>query len=1032
LIYRFAEFELDAGLFELRREGAPVPVQPKVLALLLHLVRHRARTVRKDELFSALWPAERVGEASLPRAVRGARRALGDDGQSQRAIRSVRGVGYRFVRSVVEVAGPDGQAAVPVPAPPPPSALPIVGREAPLAQLGPRLAEARAGRGGIALVFGTPGIGKTRLVDEVAARARADGIEVLVGRGHEGDGAPAYWPWLQIVRGYVAARGPEALRTALGAGAADVARALPGLAALPAPAAGPPIAPDQLRFRLHDSMAGFLARAAADRPLLVVLDDLQQADLPSLQLLRFLIRELTATPVLFLATCRPPGSIEPARRALVEGLARGAPEACIELAGLEPDAVARLMEAATGAAPAPSAVADLHQRTGGNPLFVTALLALEAGGARAANPLAPGLEAAIERHLEGLSARGRDALRAAAVLGREFALPVLARMLDVAPAALLEEFGAAEAARVIEPTDAAGVGWRFAHGLIPEVIQAGLAPAARVALHARAGAALAAHCGDDDAPHLTSLAHHFTQAASAGGAERALAYAERVAARAMAQAAWEEAAGWWERVLGLLELSGAGAERRVEALLSAAAAWQFASDAPRARERERRALDIARAVGSAPLFARAVLGARAEEETGQVDPQRVALLEEALRRLGPGDGPLRVRLASRLASALYFADPETRHIEVCREAVAMARRIGDRAALGAALFKLHFARLDPDGLAERALVAAELASLAAETGDVDLRARSLMTAVVDSLERGDRPGLDAALEAHAALADRLRHPTMAWRSRLWQAMRALLAGRIPEAEALADAALRDGQRLSHEIAFEWYGVQIYQVRREQERLAELEPAVARLAALYPAIATWPAALALLEAEQGRTEEARRRVRAFADARGLRLRRDINALVTLAVLAETCRVLGDAALASLVEAALAPYAGRQILIGVASAGYGAVDRYLGLLSATLDRVDEAIARLEAGRRSDAAMGAEGLAAHGAVDLARVLAARGAPGDRARAQALADEARDAAARLGSARLARRAAALAAELQGAIPLRRRRRGGGARGGG
>jgi hypothetical protein len=833
---------------------------------------------------------------------------------------------------------------------------------------------------------------------------------------------PPFWPWLQIVRAFAATRDAAAFAAALGAGAADVVRALPGLSGqLPMLPPEPAIPPAQLRFRWHDSMGRFLARAAAARPLVVVLDDLQLADLPSLQLLRFLVRDLTRSRLLFVATCRPPVSLEPGRRAIVEALARSAPDACWELEGIGPEAVAHLVAAATGASPSPAAAAALHERTGGNPLFVAALLALTGAGTDAP---ARGLEAAIERHLEGLGARCRKALRAAAVLGREFDLPVLARMLDESPQALLEELGAAAASRVIELAGAAR--WRFSHGLIPEVIQAGLAPAERVALHARAGAALADHCGADDAPHLAALAHHFTQAAPGGDAERAIGYATRAARRAMAQTAWEEAAGWWDRVLGLLELAGADAERRVEALLAAAAAWQWAGDAARAREREQRALDIARAVGSAPLFARAVLGARAEEETGQVDAQRVALFEEALRRLGPGDDPLRVHLASRLASALYFAEPETRHIEVCREALAMARRIGDRQALGSVLFKLHFARLDPDGLAERELVAAELASVAAESGDGDLRARSLMTRVVDALERGDRLALDAALEEHAALAARLRHPTLLWHARLWRGMRALLAGRIAEADELAHEALREGQHLALEVAGEWYGVQIYQVRREQARLGELEPAVRQLACLYPAIATWPATLALLEAEHGRAEDARRRVRALCDERGIRLRRDVNTLVTLAVLAETCQALRDPALAAPVEAALAPYGGRHVLIGVGVGCYGAVDRYLGLLSSTLGRVDEAIARLEAAQRADAAMGAEGFVGHGAVDLATVLAARAGPGDRERARALAAEGRAAGERLGSVRLARRGRELEAELHGAIPLRRRRGGG------
>jgi hypothetical protein len=485
--------------------------------------------------------------------------------------------------------------------------------------------------------------------------------------------------------------------------------------------------------------------------------------------------------------------------------------------------------------------------------------------------------------------------------------------------------------------------------------------------------------------------------------------------------AYEEAALHSERALALLDLAEPEPARRVALLLGASSAWLFAGDFDRSRERDRQAVEVARATTSDTLFARAVLGARAEEETGRVDPQRVALLEEVLDRIGEReDGALRVRVLGRLASALYFADPEERHVALCREAVAFARRNGDPHSLGYALAKLHFALLDPDAMDERFGVRDELAALANGTGNVDLRARSLQPRAMDALERGDRRSLEVALEEQASLAHSLRHPWLAWQAKLWSTMRALLAGNIAEADVLAHEALRDGRRIQQEIALEWYGVQIIQIRREQGRLVEMESAIQRLVALYPKIGPWPITLALLEAEDGRREVALRRVRELAS---MRLRCDLNKLVSLAVLSEAIWELRDAESAAIVHAALAPYVGRSVMIGGAVAGYGCVDRYVGQLAHVLGRDDEAERCFESARRADLAMGADGFVAHGALDLATLLCERGEPGDAARARTLVAEGEAAAARLGNPRLARRARELDATLRGAVPLRRAR---------
>ena len=436
----------------MRRAGAPVAVQPKVLALLIHLVRHRDRTVSKAELFQALWPGERVGEGSLTRAVRGARLAVGDSGDGQSVIRSVRGIGYRFVAAI------DGGAARRSrPARAPGAGVPLVGRVDALAKLDQRLERALGGEGSFACIVGPPGIGKTRLADELAARARAHGADVHVGQSFESEGAPPFWPFVQILRSYARERSAAQLAAVLGPGAGEIAQAIPALAeALPDLPAPPPIDPAQLRFRLNDSLAAFFRRAARERPLVLVLDDLHCADLASLRLLHFLSREVRDTPLFLLGAWRDVAPLGALRAEVLDDLARRVPDGCCELRGLEPDEVGALRRARDGRAPSEAEASALHERTGGNPLFLREVLAVGDPVARGSDgpawigPVAKRLEAAIGRNLEVLSPRCRETLRVAAVIGRDFALRPLAAAAGRDPSDVLEDLTEAVAARVCE------------------------------------------------------------------------------------------------------------------------------------------------------------------------------------------------------------------------------------------------------------------------------------------------------------------------------------------------------------------------------------------------------------------------------------------------------------------------------------------------------------------------------------------------------------------------------------------------------
>jgi tetratricopeptide (TPR) repeat protein len=703
-------------------------------------------------------------------------------------------------------------------------------------------------------VAGEPGIGKTRLADELAARAASLGAGVRWGTCWEGEGAPAFWPWIQALREHAARRDPATLRRELGDGAADVARLVPGLAAgageLPP---SPALEPDQARFRLCDAVAGLLRRAGETEPLLLVLDDLHWADRSSLSLLRFVARELRNARLLVLGTYR---DVELGRSPAAEPLAKLAGHARhLTLGGLGQDDVAELLALTAGTRPDADLAVAVHRRTGGNPLFVREVARLLATEDQAAIP--EGVREVLRRRLDRLPAGGADLLAVAAVLGQEFRLDLLGVVAGVPAEAQLALLDRAVQARLVERSPAAVAGYRFTHALLREVLYERLPAADRAALHRRAGAAVEERFAADLEPRLAELAHHFRQAAAAGGQRKAVRYASLAGRRAMEQLAYGEAAAQFERALEALDLAPADPARRCELELALGEAQMAAGEIAAARASYQRAAGLARSIGAAEPLATAALGLGAEVTALVVDEPQVRLLEEALVALGGDDGVPRARVLARLARALVFTPALHRRAALSEQAVAMARRLGDPATLAAVLYDRHLAVWGPDNPADRLAIAGEVVELAERCGDraLALQGRGLRTA--DLLELGDPAALRAEIEAYERAATELRQLHYLWHVPLLRATQALLAGRFEEAERLAAEGLAVGQRAHDQAVGVYVPVVVAVVRWLQGRLPELEGAVRELVARYPAVPAWRGAGARAGAGRARGGGPRR-------------------------------------------------------------------------------------------------------------------------------------------------------------------------------
>jgi tetratricopeptide (TPR) repeat protein len=876
-----------------------------------------------------------------------------------------------------------------------PAAQPFVGRQGQFRELTSAAARAASGRGGLLLLTGEAGIGKTRLSTEVAARCERDGMGVLWAACWEGEGAPAFWPWIQVVRTHVRRREPDALRHELGVGAGEIARLVPEVLERFPDLPVPPDEGAQARFRVYDGVSGFLHRLAAARPHLVVLDDLQWADEPSLQLLRFLATDLRDSGLLVLGTFRDleVGSGHPLPRLLGE-IPGGAH--LVRLDGLSHDEVGDLIASLGGEPPDAELVASVHGRTAGNPFFVREVLRLLQKGPERAGDVPSGVRAVVGRRLRQLSRACHEVLEAAAIIGPEFSLAVLADVADLPPARLLALLEEALGARLIEEMDTAG-GHRFSHALVREVLASQVAPDVRRQLHRRIGTALARlHGGMGDGLE-GELARHFRAAGGAADLARALDFEERAAARSSRMHAHGDAAAHLRRALELVGLvDHANRTRRCALLLALGEAQRAAGEIAASRRTLERAAEAARELEEPSLLARAALGLGTEFAAGGTDDLEVSLLEEALR--GAADPALRALLLARLARALLFSPLYGRRAELAEEATRIARRLDDPAILASVLYDRHQALSGLDPPEERLRMTDEIVELSERAGDLTLALEARALRIGDLFELGRTDRVQTELDVYARLLHERNMVAFQWHVPLQRAHLAAQAGRFEEAEELSAQMLALGGRVQHQGIEVFHSTVRSTIPFLQGRLGELVDVIREGARAHPGLLPYRAGLTLALSEAGREEEARAEFELVAAAGFRDIPRDILWQPSLALLAVTCCYLGDARRAELLYERMLPHRPGNVLLSRIGGTMGATEHYLGMLAATMGRWADAVAHLQAAVEAHARQGFPPLLANSRFQLAGALTGRRGPGDGERAAAEMQAARRMAGALG----------------------------------
>jgi class 3 adenylate cyclase/tetratricopeptide (TPR) repeat protein len=894
----------------------------------------------------------------------------------------------------------------------------LIGRQAELDRLRHHLGRAEHA-GGVLLVAGEAGVGKTRLAAAAATMAHRDGALVLYGRCDEGLGVP-YQPFAEALGSYVSVASPLSLAVQLGSSGHELTRVLPGLAERVAGLAPPTSGePETQRWLLFQAAARFLQTVAAERPVLVIIDDLHWAEPATLLLLRHLARADIAGLVL-VATTR---TVEPA--ALVEAVADLAREHRLDtilLSGLNHEEVAALL-ADRLERPADTAFAHAtHHQTAGNPFFVHELVShlSDLGvlpspgsdrewptGAEIEHSGAPeGVRQVLSRRIGQLSSSAHHALLMAAVAGEEF------YAADVATA-IGQDFG--EMVTALEETTAAtltsestaGPGrYRFTHALVRHALYESLSALRKAQWHWQMAEAIRIATAEPDR-RLNELAYHYQRGLDAADPTIVVRWLQAAGDRAVRQVAFEEARDHYRAALTALDRAPDEPDRRYDLLAGLAESASALSDYNTSDPTWLAAIEIAREAGDAARFFRAIHGYGSLIRVGVEDPLMERLLDDGLALAGSNDSPERAQLLAWQGVIQWESGganhrPEGGEQKI-REALAMARRVKSVPMEIEVLSHLGFALLGSSRGKELREIVAQEEDLIKSTAAPELKpwqVRRFLSLIL--LQLGDREEADDALQQAETLARVRGIGLMLHNIVMLRAAITMAEGRFAEAKSLVAKARDVGGAHNPTIAYV-YGGQVSAIRAEQGRanavIDGLQPASRELPR---DLVAWRAMLAGLLADVDRLDEASEQFEALAPDGFSVVPRDWTFPLAIRYLAETCALLGDTARAAQLLPEVAPYSGQMLIVSLGSSIEGAADRSLAQLYGLVGQIGDAERHFEMAWRLEDAMRFPALAARSRYWHARLLAQSQDHARRDQAIALLQSTQEVTSRLGMAHL------------------------------
>jgi len=885
--------------------------------------------------------------------------------------------------------------------PPGQSVRTFVGREAELSELGQALASAQGGVGRLYLLSGEPGIGKTRLSDELSRTAGEAGMRVLWGRCWEAGGAPSYFPWLDVLGALAEALDDQTLGRVLGDGAPLLSDLVPSIGARLS--ARPAVAGNaaEARFRLARAVSALCRSAAAERGLLIVIEDLHAADESSLMLLHSLARELRSMRALVLATFR---DVE-ARLSVEVGEAIGRltrEGTSLSLGRLGTSEAEQFVRARAGELH-PKVIATILRRSQGNPLFLEELVRLVGkDGAAPLETLTLGVREAIRERLVRVSPRTRMLLDLSAVAGDEAETAFVAEAAADSRETVATAF--AEALRLGVLVQPGPQRFRFSHALVREVLEQALPREQKRALHGAVAEALERRAAFTPSPPLSELAHHLLEG-PAEGLPRAVEYAVRAADRAVALSSFEDAIALLERVREAVdeEPSRRRLAAEVRIALGRAHIRRGAGSVGQALCLE--AAAVARSLGDGGLLAQAALSYGLEITAALVNTSLAELLNEALAALPEADSPLRVQVTARLAAALQPHPDLAYPIGLARLAIDSARRIGDPSTLLYALFTGMSAMMDIVEPRERLPLNLETEQLSTTAGETEPLLRTQARLVFDHMELGELSFADARIDAFERIAREASAERYLWRVPLFRSMRAMMHGRFEESLELSELAREMALAVSDpqiERCYVFHREGLLRAWERHDDMIALDPDARRMRLSLYSGPHWQNGGSAFTHARLEDED---KTRFYLEL----IPQDDWPLVcnppAFFHLGEPLALVGESRLVRVCYDRLLPAAQRTVSWGWTCFLWdGAAARVLGLLAARLGLWDEAAAHFEASIRLQEHLDVQPYLARTRYEYGRALLSRGDASSLDRGRALIDSGGDIASRLGMTGLVR----------------------------
>ncbi|HKJ16044.1 MAG TPA: AAA family ATPase [Xanthomonadales bacterium] len=662
----------------------------------------------------------------------------------------------------------------------------LVGRTTEIETIEDAIEKLIMGQGSVVLCSGEPGIGKSTMARHAAAKAKANDVSSYWGFCWEAGGAPAYWPWTQLLRSLVDDwELTDSERSSLSLLVPEFQVGDQSAAELQ---------PDQAKFMLLDSVRMMLARVSAQSNLILIFEDLHASDQDSLKLLHYLARHITSMPILVIGTFR---EIEARSTEVSESLSLIERDATVlRLSRLGRRDVARYMESRTGSAPQDDVLQEWFEITSGNPLFLHELVGL-LDRPESSKDLTQSLPATIEQVIRqqiGYLPQGDAELLAhASVLGKAFTsdelVLILREPVDWVPASL---DSAIEAGILFGSSQNE---YEFSHVLYREVLYRDLPRQKRNALNLKYAQALKEKISRGDADGWSVLASHLA-AAGPDHRDEAIEAWRHAAKRANAVLAFDAAASMLNTAINTFgEGPRFDPSDRCRLLIECAEAMLLAGDIEGGHARCCEAFEIARTLEDSAMMSIAALTYGGAIIVASVDQTLINMLRECLETSMARDDPCRARVKARLAAALQPAVNPAEPMDMAREAISEARACDNEDVLYNVMRYAIAALMDFGPTRERLALNQEVLSLAKARGDIPFQFRSNLRLLIDAAELADREEFDRAIESCVGIAGRIALPHYMWRAHSVRAMQATMEGRFADASRLLDKAELEAGRI---------------------------------------------------------------------------------------------------------------------------------------------------------------------------------------------------------------------------------------------